>query len=118
MAGGPVLTYDLFQSIATGPGYAEVYDPAQNLWKGISPADGTAGGTLPVLSSPALGYELGPVLRLQDGRALVIGANQHTALYDQTANTWSAGPDIHGPLSNPSGPSSTPILAPTMRPLR
>ena len=103
MSGGLILTYDLFQSVATGQGYAEVYDPLHNLWTGISPADGTAGGILPVLSSPALGYELGPVLRLQDGRAIVIGANQHTALYDQKTNTWSAGPDIHGVLSNPFG---------------
>lgn len=103
MSGGLILTYDLFHSVATGQGYAEVYDQANNLWSGISPADGTAGGTLPVLSSTALGFELGPVLRLQDGRGFVIGANQHTALYDQTTNTWSAGPDIQGVLSNPFG---------------
>jgi hypothetical protein len=103
MSGGLILTYDLFQSVATGQGYAEVYDQGHNRWTGISPADGTAGGTLPVLSSPALGYELGPVLRLQDGRALVIGANQHTALYQQKTNTWSAGPDIQSVLSNPFG---------------
>jgi hypothetical protein len=103
MSGGLILTYDLFQSVGTGQGYAEVYDQRHNLWSGISPADGTAGGTLPVLSSTALGFELGPVLRLQDGRAFVIGANQHTALYSQSTNTWSAGPDIHGVLSNPFG---------------
>jgi hypothetical protein len=40
---------------------------------------------------------------LQDGRALVIGANQHTALYNQATNTWSAGPDVQGVLSNPFG---------------
>jgi hypothetical protein len=103
MNGGLILAYDLDPSIATGQGYAELYNPAVNLWSGISPADGTANGDLPLLSSNALGYELGPVLRLQDGRGFVIGANQHTALYRQTTNTWSAGPDTFGTLSNPFG---------------
>jgi hypothetical protein len=103
MSGGLLLTYDLDPSIATGQGYAELYNPSLNLWRGISPADGTAKGDLPVLSSTALGYELGPVMRLQDGRALVIGANQHTALYTQSTNTWAPGPDTLSTLSNPFG---------------
>jgi hypothetical protein len=103
LSGGDILAYDLFQSVATGQGYAELYNPTRNLWIPISPADGSASGVLPVLTSTALGFELGPSLRLQDGRALVIGANQHTALYNTTANSWSAGPDIHGVLSNPFG---------------
>jgi hypothetical protein len=86
LAGGGVLTYDLFQSVAAGQGFAEVYNPAQNLWTAISPADGSASGVLPVLTSPDLGFELGPSMRLQDGRAFVIGANQHTALYNQASN--------------------------------
>ena len=103
MSRGLLLNYDLDPSIATGRGYAELYDPAAHRWSGISPADGTANGELPLLSSTALGYELGPELRLQDGRGFVIGANQHTALYKQTTNTWSAGPDTFGTLSNPFG---------------
>lgn len=100
---GSVLAYDLFQSIYANTGYAELYDADKNEWVSISPADGTAHGTLPVLSSVALGYELGPELRLQDGRVIVIGANQHTALYTPSTNTWEAGPDIIGKLSNPFG---------------
>lgn len=103
LSGGGILAYDLFQSVANNQGYAETYNPTQNAWTAISPADGTASGTLPVLTSPALGFELGPGLRLQDGRALVIGANQHTGLYDPASNSWAAGPDIHGTLSNPFG---------------
>jgi len=103
LSGGSILTYDLFNSVANNQGYAETYNPTQNAWTAISPADGTATGTLPVLTSPALGFELGPSMRLQDGRALVIGANQHTALYNQATNTWAAGPDIHGVLRNPFG---------------
>lgn len=103
LSGGSILTYDLFQSVANNQGYAEVYNPTQNVWTAISPADGSASGTLPVLTSPALGFELGPNLRLQDGRAFQIGANQHTGLYTQSTNTWAAGPDIQGVLSNPFG---------------
>ena len=103
LAGGGILTYDLFQSVAAGQGYAELYDQTKNVWTAISPADGTASGTLPVLTGPALGFELGPSMRLQDGRALVIGANQHTALYKQASNKWATGPDIHGVLTNPFG---------------
>jgi hypothetical protein len=103
LSGGSIMTYDLFQSVAAGQGYAEIYNPTQNVWTAISPADGSASGTLPLLTSPALGFELGPNLRLQDGRALQIGANQHTGLYSQATNTWAAGPDIQGVLSNPFG---------------
>jgi len=100
---GQILTYDLFQSIATNTGYAETYTPTTGLWKSISPADGTARGTLPVLSDPQVGYELGPILRLLDGRTLVIGANQHTALYAPGSNTWAPGPDMHADLTGPGG---------------
>jgi hypothetical protein len=103
LSGGSILTYDLFNSVANNQGYAETYNSTQNAWTAISPADGTATGTLPLLTSPALGFELGPSMRLQDGRALVIGANQHTALYNQATNAWAAGPDIHGVLRSPFG---------------
>ncbi len=103
LPGNTVLTYDLFQSVSAGTGFAEIYNPSSNSWTGISPADGTANGTLPVLSSSAVGFELGPLLRLQDGRVIVIGANNHTALYTPSTNTWAAGPDIAGILSNAFG---------------
>jgi hypothetical protein len=93
LGSGKILTYDIFQSIGAGNGFAEVYNPLTNAWSSISPADGTAGGVLPLLTSSFLGFELGPILRLQDGRAFVIGANNHTALYDPSTNTWAAGPD-------------------------
>jgi len=100
---GQILNYDLFQAIATGNGYAETYTPSTDLWTSISPADGTAKGTLPVLSDPQVGFELGPIIRLLDGRALVIGANQHTALYTPASNTWAPGPDMRGDLVGPGG---------------
>ena len=98
-----ILTYDLDPSIGMNTGFAEKYTPATGVWTGISPADGTAKGTLPVLSSNALGFELGPLLRLQDGRVLVIGANQHTALYTPGSNTWHPGPDMIADLTGPGG---------------
>ena len=98
-----VLTYDIFKSISAAAGYAEIYTPSTNSWASISPSDSTANGTLPILSSSALGDELGPLLRLQDGRILVIGANQHTALYTPSTNTWAAGPDLLATLSNAYG---------------
>jgi len=96
MSDGTILTYDIFETETTGKGYAEKYDPVANKWFGITPADGTANGVLPVLSSTAIGSELGPVLRLSDDRMFVIGANGHTALYTPITNTWAAGPDIIG----------------------
>ena len=62
---GQIVTYDLDPTIKQNTGFAEKYTPATGVWTGISPADGTASGTLPVLSSRALGFELGPILRLQ-----------------------------------------------------
>ncbi len=49
-----------------------------------------------------MGFELGPLLRLQDGRIFVIGATGHTALYDPSTNNWAAGPDIIGTLNGNS----------------
>jgi len=99
LADGRILTYDIGQSSRTGSSYAEVYDPVANSWSGISPADGTAKGAFPLLSSEAAGYEIGPSLRLLDGRSFLIGATGHTALYTPATNTWAAGPDIMGTLN-------------------
>ncbi len=100
-----ILVYDLFQSISAsnGNGYAELFDPYTHTWNGISPVDNTAHGSLQVLSSAALGDELGPTIRLQDGRILQVGANQRTALYTETTNTWTPGPEIVGSLTNSQG---------------
>ena len=100
---GSVLTYDLFNSVATGGSYAERYIPATNTWSSVSPSDSTAGGFIPQLSSDAIGFELGPLVRLQDGRIFAIGATGQTALYAPSTNTWAAGPDIIGSLGgNPA----------------
>jgi len=111
---GNVLTYDLWKSIdplgdrsndANGM-YAEEYNPGTGSWSGISPSDGSAHGLIPQLSSVQVGYELGPILRLQDGRVLVIGGTQHTGIYNPSTNTWAAGPEIMGTLSNSANPTA------------
>lgn len=99
---GRVLTYDLFQSISTSGSYAEAYDPKTNKWSGRSPSDGTAKGSIPQLSSPFVGYELGAGFTLRGqtmrGKVFYIGATGHTALYSIKGNSWAAGPDIVGTL--------------------
>jgi hypothetical protein len=110
---GNVLTYDLFKSIdPAGDGsnaangmYAEEYNPGTGSWAGISPSDGSAHGFIPQLSSVEVGYELGPIVRLQDGRVLAIGGTQHTGIYNPATNAWAAGPDINGTLSNSANPT-------------
>jgi hypothetical protein len=100
---GSVMTYDLFQSIQTGGAYAEAYSPKSKTWAGRSPTDATSLGSIPQLSSPAMGYELGPALTLrskdQRGKVFFIGATGHTATYQVGNNTWVPGPDIMGTLN-------------------
>jgi len=98
LSDGRVLAYDINQSVNQNAGYAELYNPATNSWSSISPADGTAHGVLPVLST-YLGGELGPALRLQDGRILQIGGYGNMALYTPSTNTWAAGPMVEGTLN-------------------
>lgn len=103
LANGRVLTYDLFSSVDLAGEYAEVYDQASNKWSSISPSDGTAGGKIPALSSVAVGYELGPIMKVAgpgvDGKIFVIGATGHTSLYAPATNTWVPGPDVIGKLN-------------------
>jgi hypothetical protein len=105
---GKVMTYDIFESVDQSGQYAELYDPATKTWTSISPSDGSAGGSIPKLSSVALGYELGPLLRVRgngvEGRIFAVGTTGHTALYSPSTNTWAPGPDITGMLGgNPAG---------------
>lgn len=99
---GKVLTYDIFESVDHSGQFAEVYDPVANAWQSVSPSDSTAGGSIPPLSSVALGYELGPLLNVPangaNSQVFAIGATGHTALYSPKTNTWTPGPDIMGVL--------------------
>ena len=88
---GDILTYDIFSSISSGVFQGEIYNPNTNTWSAT-----TNSTTNPPsqLSSPGIGYELGPAEVLPDGRVFQIGANGDTAFYDYRTNTWSAGPQI------------------------
>lgn len=101
---GRIVNYDLFQSVEANGSYAEQYDPRTGTWSSISPSDGSAKGTIPQLSSFTLGAELGPALRLQDGRIFEIGATQHNATYNPGTNTWAAAPDTIGTLNGIRSP--------------
>jgi hypothetical protein len=85
LSDGSFVDYELF----TGFAQAQRYFPFTNTW--------VDAGTVPVpLSSAALNYELGPGISLPNGKVFQIGANDDTALYDPTTNTWQAGPTIPG----------------------
>jgi hypothetical protein len=51
-----------------------------------------------------INFELGPALRLLDGRVFQIGANNLTALYTPSSNTWAAGPAVNGTLNGIPAP--------------
>lgn len=112
LPGGKILTYDLFQSIGANHGYAELFDPATSTWSSISPVDGHASGSLPVLSSSAVGYEMGAAVQLCDGRIFIIGAvagnagSPNTAFYTPSTNTWNTGPAIPGGYAQNDAPAA------------
>ena len=84
-----IISYDVWSSISNGVGQAQIYDPTTNQW--------TDAGTVPViLSTAAQGHEMGPCLRLPDGRVLFIGSTGATALYTESTNSWTAGPTMPG----------------------
>jgi hypothetical protein len=68
----------------------ELFDPLANAWvdTGNTVADVVDGL-----------FEIGPGMALNDGRAFILGATPHTALYTMNATpggvgTWAAGPDM------------------------
>jgi hypothetical protein len=101
--GGQVIVYDLFISVSTGTGHAEIWDPSTNAWTGRTPSDGSATGTLPLLSSSAVGFEMGPTLALRSKKnkdsVFAVGANGHTAMYNVPKNSWAAMPDLNDTLN-------------------
>ena len=95
---GNVLSYDIFASVGAFS-TAQMYNPTTNTW--------IDAGTVPVsLSGPEVGFELGPMALLPDGRMFVIGANSNTALYTPSTNTWVAGPTLPGSLAADDAPAA------------
>ncbi|MDB5358231.1 MAG: hypothetical protein JWN24_4684 [Phycisphaerales bacterium] len=86
---GSILSYDVFSSALTNTGHAQRYVPSTGQWSDT--------GNLPfLLTSGALGSELGPAFLLPDRRAWFTGANGNTAFYTPATDTWAAGPVIPG----------------------
>ena len=82
-----ILSYSIFSSISSGTATAQRYVPSTGSW--------VSAGTLPdLLSTKAVGYELGPGFLLPDGRVFQLGGNSNTALYTPSTNTWVAGPTV------------------------
>lgn len=108
---GTVLTVDayVFDYHKNGKRY-EIYHPSTGKW--------TAPGSTPVQlwdsypSANAASYELGPGVLRPDGTVFYLGANGapgqsgHTATYDTTTKTWSAGPDIPDGMDAADGPAA------------
>jgi hypothetical protein len=89
---GSILSYDVFND-----GHAQRYVPAENQW--------VDAGAVPVTLSGS-SQEIGPALRLPDGRIFFLGATGHTAFYDPSTNTWAAGPDIPNGLVTDDAPGA------------
>jgi hypothetical protein len=93
-----VLSYDVFGSTST-VGHAQRYIPSTGTW--------VDAGNLPVvLSSSAVGSELGPGFLLPDGRVFQLGANGNTAFYTPATNSWVAGPVIPNGLGCDDAPGA------------
>lgn len=79
---------------------SEVYIPASGNWQ-------SAGSTVVPLSA---GLELGPAVLRPDKTVFAVGASEHTAVYNTSAESWSPGPDFpvspQGQLSEGDGPAA------------
>ena len=96
---GSVLSYDIFGSPESGSGSAQRYRPSTGTW--------IDAGVVPVpLTSGALGSELGPGALLPDGRLIQVGANNKTAIYTPSTNSWVAGPTLPNNMGGDDSPGA------------
>jgi hypothetical protein len=82
---GEVLTVTTSLLAPNGTSFADIYDANTQQW------------TLSNVSTPvavATGGEIGPALLLANGLVFQSGATGHTALYNPSTTTWTAGPDF------------------------
>ena len=112
LPGGKVLTVDAYvgKYQATGMN-SEIYDPGTGSWT-------SAGSTQVQLwdssancgGSGRASYEEGPMVLRPDGTVFATGANRcaagHTAIYNVSAGTWTAGPDFPNSLDIADGPAA------------
>ncbi len=96
---GSILSYDIEGSINANQGHAQRYIPSTGTW--------VDAGNVPVLlSTEAVGEELGAGMLLPDGRVFWLGGNGNTAYYTPSTNTWVAGPVIPNGLGADDAPAS------------
>jgi hypothetical protein len=103
---GGILSWSIFASIGSGTFMGEVYNIATGAWTATLNATGSSAPQL--LSSSAVGYELGGAEMLPNGKVFQLGANGNTAIYDPSTNTWSAGPQIKDKAGNLLGADDAP----------
>jgi hypothetical protein len=109
---GNVLTVDAYVGSYNKAGLnSEIYTTSTGTWA-------SAGSTIEQLwDSAALcggsadaSYEVGPAVLRPDGTVFATGANScsagHTAIYDTTTATWSAGPNFPNILDIADGPAA------------
>jgi len=112
LPGGTLLDVDayVFKYQSNGMNY-ETYNPGTGAW--------TSQGNTPVQlwdsaancgGSGRASYELGPAVLRPDGTVYATGANScaagHTAIYNVSAGTWTAGPDFPNDLDIADGPAA------------
>jgi hypothetical protein len=112
LPGGNVLDVDayVFQYNGSGKNW-ETYNPSTGTWtsQGQTPvqlwdsANGCGG-------SGHASYELGPAVLMPNGTVYATGANScaagHTAVYNVSSGTWTAGPDFPSNLDIADGPAA------------
>ena len=110
LPGGKVLDVDTYDGLddPNGKNY-ELYDPASGAWS-------VAGSTPVQLWDSAANcggqatHEIGPAVLRPDGTVFATGANScgagHTAIYNVSAASWTAGPDFPNNLDIADGPAA------------
>jgi hypothetical protein len=108
---GTVLTVDayVFGYQKNGKRY-EIYHPSTGKWINPGPTPVQLWDSYPDANNAS--YELGPGVLRPDGTVFYLGANGtpgqagHTATYDTTTKTWTAGPDIPDGMDVADGPAA------------
>lgn len=118
---GSVITVNT-KAPASGGGFnnsptsAERYTPSTDLWQQTSAlpdvlALTTATDNTTNPPTPAVAFEIGPAIFLPTGKLIAFGATGHTAIFDPTAGTWTAGPDFPADPGDPSNNNA--VISPT-----
>ncbi len=112
LPGGNLLDADayVFKYQANGMNW-ELYNPSTGAW--------TSEGNTPVQlwdsaancgGSSRASYEEGPAVLMPNGTVFATGANScgagHTAIYNVSTSSWTAGPDFPGTLDIADGPAA------------